>query len=116
MAEHQNTSARNLPSKKLMAQLLYHLPGPVTQLKKLLVKMKKRRRLFTLSANNRGSQRATDSQCHYNCMMLSLTHSRFNPCATFLRVFFSITLGVKSPRKKIHTDAILRGKKDPVFF
>ena len=51
------------------------------------------------------------------CRHLSLaTPLCYLPKSDFFSVFFSIILGLKNLRKKIRTDAILRGQKDPVLF
>lgn len=70
--EPLSTSAKNRRSRKPMApwQCLQH--APATLLKKPQVRMRRKRRPSTHSASSRGKQRATDSQCHLNCMTLSL--------------------------------------------
>lgn len=71
LVEPLSTSARNHLFRRQMA--LWRCPrhAPATLLKKLQVRMKRKRRPSTPSASSRGNQRATDSQCHLNCMTLS---------------------------------------------
>lgn len=70
--EPLSTSAKSRLSRKQMApwQCLQHAPAMLP--KKPQVRMKRKRRPSTHSASSRGKQRATDSQCHLNCMTLSL--------------------------------------------
>lgn len=69
--EPLSTSARNHLSRKQMVLWWYLQHVQAMPLKRLQVRMKRKRRLFTHSANNKGKQRAPDSQCHLNCMMHS---------------------------------------------
>lgn len=69
--EPLSTSARNHLSRKQMALWWCPQYAPAMLLKKLQVRMKRKRRPSTHSASSRGNQRATDSQCHLNCMTLS---------------------------------------------
>lgn len=69
--EPLSTSARNHLSRKQMVLWWYLQHAQAMPLKRLQVRTKRKRRLFTHSANNKGKQRAPDSQCHLNCMMHS---------------------------------------------
>lgn len=75
-AELLSTSARSRPSRRQTAPWPFHQHVPVTQPRKLQVKTKRKRRPSTHSASSRENQRATDSQCHLNCMMLSTLYNR----------------------------------------
>ena len=89
-AAPRSTSARSRPSRRLTARWPCPRPAPATRPRRRPARMRRRRRLCTPSASSRGSQRAPDSQCPFNCMTLNRCGSTLFFFLFFLHFFSSL--------------------------